>query len=186
MEGEYDLRPLIPGGVAVATTAYAHLPDQSTRIWIALFTACAIYVDDKFLKAPQLIYEFHKRFICGTPQGDPALDAFASLLRDTYTHYDHVAANFILTSTLNGITGVVLDADTKDMQVRSCRRSSLGILIQGMNFKVVSAGVRYPTFSRRMSGAADAYCLFAFPRALRLDCYVQALPEIVNYINNVK
>lgn len=55
-----------------------------------------------------------------------------------------------------------------------------------MNFEVVDAGVRYPTFSRRMSGAADAYGLFAFPRTLRLDSYVQALPEMINYINNVK
>jgi hypothetical protein len=126
LEGAYDLRPFIPGGVAIATTAYAHLPDQGTRIWIALFTACAIYVDDKFLKDVQLISEFHKRFICGAPQGDPSLDAFASLIRETYAHYDRVAANFIMTSTLNGITAILLDEDTKNMQVRSCRHLSPG------------------------------------------------------------
>lgn len=166
LEGDYNLRPFIPGGVSIATTAYAHIPDKSTRIWIALFTACAIYVDDRFLKDSHLISEFQERFICGNHQGDPALDAFASLLRETYVHYDPVAANFILTSTLNGITAIILEEDTKNMQV-------------------VSAGVRYPTFSRRMSGAADAYGILAFPRTLRLDSYIQALPEIINYINNV-
>jgi len=42
----------------------------------------------------------------------------------------------------------------------------------------------YPTFSRVMSGASEAYGLFIFPSHLSLPSHIQALPELMVFINN--
>lgn len=37
-----------------------------------------------------------------------------------------------------------------------------------------------------MSGASECYALFTFPPGLPLNSFVQALPDMMTYINNVK
>jgi hypothetical protein len=37
-----------------------------------------------------------------------------------------------------------------------------------------------------MSGAADSYALFAFPPDLAVKHYIQSLPEMTVFVNNMK
>lgn len=37
-----------------------------------------------------------------------------------------------------------------------------------------------------MSGASESYALFSFPNTIPVEHYIQALPEIVIFINNGK
>ena len=57
----------------MATTGYAHLPNRSTRILIAVYTACGIYLDDVFQRDISVVRYFNERFVKHLPQGEPVL-----------------------------------------------------------------------------------------------------------------
>lgn len=116
--GAPSLRPFMPGGVVMATTAYAHLDNKSTQIFIALYTAFLIYLDDVFQHDVEHVYCFNERFILCQAQDDPVLDGFASLLREFPQHFGRVVSNIMITSTLNLVTALLLEHETQDMKVR--------------------------------------------------------------------
>jgi hypothetical protein len=89
------------------------------KILIALWTACFIYVDDKFLQDSGPIYDFQDRFVRGISQEDPMLEAFAGLIREMSHHLHRVTANLFVTSTLNGVTGTILEKEMQGIQVSS-------------------------------------------------------------------
>ncbi|KAH7886510.1 isoprenoid synthase domain-containing protein [Phlebopus sp. FC_14] len=165
MDGKNSVRTFMPGGVAIATTAYAHLHDRETRILIALFTACAIYLDDTASRNIGSVYLFNERFLRGVKHGDKIMDAFAELLLDLASRYHRVAANIMITSTLNGVTALLLEYETQGMAVSSY-------------------AYNYPTFCRVMSGASEAYALLAFPADIPMDSYIQALPDLAAFVDN--
>jgi hypothetical protein len=43
--------------------------------------------------------------------------------------------------------------------------------------------LRYPCLGRILSGAAEAYAFFVFPTDMPLTDFIQAVPEIMVYIN---
>jgi hypothetical protein len=104
----------------MATTAYAHIPDENMKILIALWTACFIYVDDSFLQDLVPIYEFQERFVRGISQEDPVLEAFAGITREIPAHLHRVAGNIFVASTLNGVTGVLLEKEMQGLKVSFC------------------------------------------------------------------
>ncbi|KAF8874411.1 isoprenoid synthase domain-containing protein [Infundibulicybe gibba] len=165
MTGPRSLRPFIPGGVVMATTAYAHLTDKSAQIFISLYTSFLIYLDDVFQHDITAVKEFNERFIWNLPQRDPVLNDFANLLFGLPLYFERIVSNMIITSTLNLVTALSLEYETQGMQLHQCATG-------------------YPTFSRIMSGASEAYGLFTFPRGLPIQAYIQALPDLMIYINN--
>ena len=114
-----SLQPFIPGGVVIATTTYAHLENKSIQIIIALYTAFLIYIDDVHQNDVEGIYGFNERFVLCQPQDDPVLESLASLLRELPKHFGRVSSNMMISSTLNFVTSLILDYETKDMPVRS-------------------------------------------------------------------
>jgi hypothetical protein len=128
MDGKYSIRPYMSCGVALSTTAYAHLPDRATLVWIAVISAAILVIDDNFGGAQEIehVYLFNERFASCKPQGDPALKALDSLLRETQRHYSPLVANLIITSILDYVSSVLIDHETKDMQV--CSSSTWGQL----------------------------------------------------------
>ncbi|CAK5267583.1 unnamed protein product [Mycena citricolor] len=153
------------GGVAMSSTGYAHLDNNSTRILIAVYTACGIYLDDVYQHNTTGVSEFNQRFFEHVPQADPVLDCFAQILLEIGDHFDRVVANIIVTSTLNAVTALTLEARTQGMAISP---SAIG----------------YPTFSRVMSGASEAYSLFIFPRSFVLPQFIQTLQQLMTFINN--
>lgn len=112
-----SLKPFIPGGVVMATTAYAHLQNRSTQILIALYTAFLIYIDDVYQHNVEGIDCFNERFILCKSQDDPVLDALTSLLQEFHQHFGRVASNIMITSTLNFMTSLLLDHEMQGMPV---------------------------------------------------------------------
>ena len=114
MDGKHSIRP-----VAVSATAYAHLPDRATMVWISVITAVLFVIDDNIGGAQDIehVYHFNERFSSCQPQGDPALKALDSLLRETKRHYSPLVSNLIITCILDYISSVLIDHETKDMQV---------------------------------------------------------------------
>jgi hypothetical protein len=104
-----QLLPFLPGGVIMACTAYAHLPCQSTREFIAWYTTILIYLDDMFQERVEIVAEFNERFTRNEPQGNSVLDLFSSLLREMPSRFGRVQSNIMVTSTLNLVTALLLE-----------------------------------------------------------------------------
>ncbi|KAF9492855.1 terpenoid synthase [Pleurotus eryngii] len=165
MTGKFSLLPHIPGGVVMAATAYKHLKSTETHLLIALYTAFLIFLDDTFHEDMDEVAEFNSRFITNKPNEIPNLNVFAELLRDLPKYFNTIVANIMVTSTLNLVTALSLEQEIGGMKVSPSAHS-------------------FPTFSRTMSGASECYALFAFPQTIPVSKYVQALPDMVTYINN--
>ena len=112
-----SIRPFLPGGVIMATTAYAHLTSESTRIFVALYTAALIYLDDTFQHDIRGVSSFNERFMRNEAQEDGVLEGFASLLREAPDYFGCVPSNIIVTSTLNLVTALSLEHGLQQTQV---------------------------------------------------------------------
>jgi hypothetical protein len=154
------------GAVAIATTTYAHLENVSTRQFICLYTTCLIYFDDLTRTDASMAREFHTRFACAKPQMHPLLDLFGDILRNSYDHFLPSCANLVISSSLDFITGLVVDHDLQTMQVNK-------------------NAVSYPRWVRTVMGVSTAFVIFTFPPDIPLASYVQILPNMVNYIDDV-
>ena len=120
VDGDLSVRTYLREGVSYAATAGVHLPHRPTQIWIALYTSCAIFVDDtpnRFPTELPHIYLFNDQFIRREPQGSDVLDAFADIIRRASDHYRPVASQLIITSTMNFVTATLLEYDTSSMKV---------------------------------------------------------------------
>lgn len=127
VDGDQSVRTYLREGVVYAATAGVHLPHRPTQIWIALFTSCAIFVDDaanRFIAEMPNIYLFNDRFIAKEPQGSGVLDAFADIIRRATDLYRPVASHLITTSTLNFVTANLLEHETTSMEVLSSKSLS--------------------------------------------------------------
>ena len=120
VDGDQSVRTFLREGVVYGATAGGHLPHRPTQIWIALYTSCAIFLDeaaDLFQEEMPNIYCFNDRFIRKEPQGSGVLDAFADIMRRGSDLFRPVASQLITTSTLNFVTANLLEYETKSMQV---------------------------------------------------------------------
>lgn len=136
LEEERSVYPFIPGGVAMAATAYAHLEDMPTQIYIAMYTAFLIYLDDVFQHDVAEVSSFNQRFITNQPQGDPVLDAFAYLLLEMPERYGTLLSNMMITSTMKLVTALVLEKETSDMRVCSSLRQLWNFPWRALDFSI--------------------------------------------------
>jgi hypothetical protein len=116
MEGKYSIRPYMASGVEMLALTYAHLPDRATKMWICLFTAAISGIDNN-IDDIEHVYAFNERFASCQPQGDPALQAIDTLLREIPRLYSPLVSNLIITSSLDYITSILIEHETKDMKV---------------------------------------------------------------------
>ncbi|KAF8815635.1 terpenoid synthase [Phlegmacium glaucopus] len=167
--GKASILKYIPCGVMNSCTGYAHLKNRSTLVFIAIYTAFLLWVDDTYTEHVKGVDTFHERFVTGQQQPNEALDGLARLLRETNLHYHGIQAHVILTSTLNFITSMLLDFETQGMAVSPHAKS-------------------YTTFLRVMTGISEAYAMFTFPPEVPMKYYVHAIPElclVISYFNDV-
>jgi len=119
MDGKYSIRPFLAVGSTLTATAYAHLPDRSTRMWICLFTAACTTIDDIVDKEQDIghVYRFNERFANCQPQADPVLSGLDALMREVVHYYSPLISNMIVTSLFDFMSSLLLDHETKDMKV---------------------------------------------------------------------
>ncbi|KAG1808674.1 terpenoid synthase [Suillus subaureus] len=159
--------PYMAAGVAMMSNTYDHLPDRATKMWICFLTAVGMCIDDMMIRAEDLVhvYHFNERFVNCQPQEHPVLNALDGLLREVACHYSAPVSNLIITSSLNFVSSILLDNETKDMPI-SLQTPS------------------YPEYSRLLSGLADAYGFFIFPSTLPLQEYIQCMPDLIVVVNH--
>ncbi|KAG1835976.1 isoprenoid synthase domain-containing protein [Suillus subalutaceus] len=135
-------------GVAMFNT-YVYIPDRATRMWICLFTVLVTCIDDMMDEGEDLVHvhNFYERFASNQSQGNPVLSALDALLRDIVHHYPSPVSNLIVASAIDFISSIMLDNETKDMQISAEAQS-------------------YPDYMRLLSGVQTAYSLFiSLPRS---------------------
>lgn len=122
------LRSFIPGGVAMSRNAYPH-QSRDIQIFICLYTAFLIYIDDMAGYDIGALEQFNYRFSTGQPQSIALLEHFASLLKQAPSLFGTIPANIITTSTLNLVTARLIEHVVEDHEV--CGR---GIRIHAPSF----------------------------------------------------
>ncbi|KAL5496019.1 hypothetical protein ACEPAH_3112 [Sanghuangporus vaninii] len=153
------LRRSIVVGATMAAMSYSHLPDESARIYIALYISFTAYLDDLFISHIDAIREFVSRFVARQPQQLKVLDDFAALLLEIPRIYNAVACNIILTSTLDYVSSLLIQCDV------------LGV-------SMPTSATEYPMFFRRLSGFGNACAAFIFPDSMPVHSWIFAFPDI--------
>ncbi|KII92799.1 hypothetical protein PLICRDRAFT_122793 [Plicaturopsis crispa FD-325 SS-3] len=165
LEGPQSIAgPYIRLGVMMATTSYGHLPDIRGRIFVCLYAAYIMYADDVFSKDVSAVTEFNERFVRRQPQTDKVLNDLADLLVRLPEYFGRIPANIIVSSCLDFVTALLVEHETEGMPLDPYARN-------------------YPDFSRRMSGTGEACAVWIFPADLPFRSYVQAIRDIVIFIN---
>ncbi|KAG2142345.1 isoprenoid synthase domain-containing protein [Suillus clintonianus] len=164
---DYSLRPYMVIGVTMSSIAYGHLTNPATRMWLCHFTAAGICVDDTMKRQQDMenLYRFNERFATCQPQGDAVLNTWDEILRETPRHFSPLVSGFITTSTLDFISGLLLEYET-----------------QGM--KISRDAPMYPEYTRLLSGLAHGFAYFVFPPTVPLLDYVQCIPDLMFFLNH--
>ncbi|KAG8914391.1 hypothetical protein FRC01_004098 [Tulasnella sp. 417] len=159
------LTKLTQSAAVLAETSYGHLP-QPYLHYAALYSCFFFYADDFAEKNPDRIKEFPLRFLRGQGQDDPVLDKYAEHLRNAYTMFPQVAANMIVSGSLEFLTATYIETTTKDL-------------------KLSSHATPYPWFLRSRSGVGVVYGHMAFPKSDTYDfkSYIQLAPEFEKLVS---
>ncbi|KAF8878461.1 isoprenoid synthase domain-containing protein [Infundibulicybe gibba] len=152
-------------GVAMCVTLYPHL-SISRRYYICVYTACVAYLDNLGLEGATVVGEFNMLFLRNKKHMHPILDGFAILLRATHEHFSENTASMIITSTLDYISSLIIEYDQQDMMVHT-------------------AATNYPGYLRYLTGIGRSFALFFFPPHIPLRTYVQIIPDMMRYIDDV-
>ncbi|KAF8554184.1 terpenoid synthase [Imleria badia] len=169
MDGDHSLMWYLPDGVKYVATTSRHYTHRPRQVWMALYIAANYFVDDlpcRFPSEISNIYLFNDRFIKSQEQGNAILGALADIVRQAPDVFQPVLSNLIITSTLDFMTATLVDCETTSMQISSAAR-------------------QYPTYHRDMSGFADAPAFMVFPPEIPLTEYIQAIPEVMQFINEL-
>ncbi|KAJ8515779.1 hypothetical protein ONZ45_g6825 [Pleurotus djamor] len=163
--GHPSFKPWNVSGATIAFISYGHLECLSTKKYIALFTSLAVYIEDVYKDDPSLINGFNQDFIMNRPQKTSVLQAFDICIRESSAYFSPLQANLIVSSTLNFMVSISVEHMIESIQISP-------------------SADKFPEFVRGLSGIAFSYAIFIFPRAVRMDAYMQAIPSMSHYINH--
>ena len=128
----------------IAECAYAHTSYEHQR-FVALYTAYLVFVDDLGHANIEFVGQFVQRLARGEVQPIPALRRLQELLATVHEYYPRVSADAIVTSTLNGVSGMYTELTTKGNAV-------------------LPGATRYPYYFRLRTGVASGYAHMNFTK----------------------
>ncbi|KAJ3562779.1 hypothetical protein NP233_g9362 [Leucocoprinus birnbaumii] len=159
-------------GVSFADTAYRHLKDESTRIFIAVWTTLILRIDDHYEDYADGLSEFSYRLSRNEPQRYTLLDELAVMTQGFHQHWGPIASGFMVSGELDFFTSMAVEKCMEDMEIQ-----------------VSSApAITFPKFVRSMTGISRAYACMIFPADLDIRDWLQAVPDcmdLLDYINDV-
>ncbi|KAI0962583.1 terpene cyclase [Taiwanofungus camphoratus] len=165
---ETSLQPHIATATAITVTGYGHLPNVESKLQIALYTAIATSLDDPAIFDSSASHNFHPLLCAGLNQHDNMLGELTTILTQMWDHFPRFAAGSILASTMQFINVSMLENISQD-QVLS------------------PSALSFVEHRRIMSGISEAYAAFIWEKTTfpEVNVYMQALPDIMLYINYV-
>jgi hypothetical protein len=119
------LKKALDVGIAIADTAYRHLTNHSTRVFVALWTALLTHVDDYYKIYADGLEDFFPRFMRQEPQRYPALDQIVTMIHEIPQHWGTISSNLILTSEMDYLTSSIIDSSIEDMKVSEAQKISV-------------------------------------------------------------
>jgi hypothetical protein len=136
-------------------------------VYAGILTWLAAIMDGETPKFLEEFQMFHKRFFAGEEQRLLLLQAWANLMKLTFSYWNPVVANFIVTSSLNFLNANLLEA-----------RDGLG-----SNFRT-RGGHSSAWFLREKDRASEAYAWFTFPMAVcsDVDLFMEVIPDLTTWI----
>ncbi|PCH40556.1 terpenoid synthase [Wolfiporia cocos MD-104 SS10] len=167
---EKQLQPYLPPALILTTTCYHHITDIETKVHIALFSTLVIALDDPSILSTQAPDEFHRRLCSGAIQRElDILGRLTNNLGEMWGHYPPFAASSIFTSALQFVNGCLLEQCAQKGAILS------------------SDALPFITYRRNMSGLAEAFAYFIWPKDKfpDVEVYMQAIPDICWYQNHV-
>ncbi|KAK2465869.1 hypothetical protein APHAL10511_001510 [Amanita phalloides] len=164
LQGPAHIGIRLPVGVVMASIAYGHLPDPLTRVYIALYTAGLTSLEDLCGNDTKLLGAFCQRFFKSITHSHSVMDACDLLLRELPLHFDPVAADMMLLSSMDSIVANILEYEIQ--------RNPISPSAQ-----------QFPFFLRNLTSLARPHSLFAFPKSIPFTSYIEAIPAMVNYIS---
>lgn len=149
-----------------------------------------------------MVQDFQRRFLAGKAQREPLMDQFAKFLNRAWDHFPSTSANLIVSSALEFVTSLIIDADHPSMEVRHIHlvpNTNLTIALH----QVHASAVNFPRWMRTMNGASPAFAFFIFPSNIPLEvsreealshnsmfiankAYIQIISDTVNIVDDVK
>ncbi|KAI8950211.1 isoprenoid synthase domain-containing protein [Xylaria longipes] len=146
---------------------FPNLPLE-VRIYAGIFTWLAVLVDDGAIKDPEQWHQFVPRFLAGDENqhhNDLARE-FDRWLRLSYRFYSPVAANFIITSSLNFVNACALEGSEIPKMTRT------------------KGGESWAYYIRDKNGIAEAYAWMTFPKAICPDVawYMEAVLDMNRWL----
>ncbi|KAK0232665.1 isoprenoid synthase domain-containing protein [Armillaria fumosa] len=164
------LQPYLETGLNIAASAYNHVDNVNVKVYIAIYTAFAIYFDDAYPDDTDALIgvpKFTKHFASSEKQPTKMLDDFAGVLAEASQLFGEVTADFIVQGILKFMTALILETRSKSEPMKVDK---------------------YAIFLREPSGIAEAYAMFIFPSELPYSVYIQALPllrDVICFINDI-
>lgn len=116
IHGNSSIAKYIPLGVVITSTAYGHLKSRSIQVFVALYTAFNIWVEDTARNAKG-VETFNERFVSGEKQANEGFHGFDRFLRETNIHYHGIQAHVIVTTTLFYMSSISLEIETQGTPV---------------------------------------------------------------------
>nr|WMM66776.1 linalool synthase [Ganoderma sinense] len=163
-----DIKPtlvakIMDGSCVYAETTYAHTTHEH-RYFIALYTACLMYVDDLGERNLDAVKRFTSRFAKGEHQPDPILQRLAELLGRAHDLWTQFGADAIIAGTLDAVTAMYIEFTTQGMVVKP-------------------SATRFPYYLRTRAGLGPPYIHFVFMNDWRAtpESYLQVLPYMEHW-----
>lgn len=149
---------ILDGSCVYAETTYGHTTAEH-RYFIALYTACLMYVDDLGERNLDAVMRFTGRFAKGETQPDPVLNCLADLLRRSHELWTQYGSDAIIAGTLDAVTAMYIEYTAQNLVVKP-------------------TATRFPYYLRTRAGIGPPYIHFIFMKSWRAtpESYLQLLP----------
>ncbi|KAH9924336.1 terpenoid synthase [Epithele typhae] len=150
--------PLVDCACSYTEASYGHLSSQHQR-FVALYTACILYIDDLGGQQLEPVCQFASRLAGGQPQLTRALETLAGLLKEVHTLWPAYGADAIISGTLDAVSGMYLEYTTQEMEPNPI-------------------ATWWPMYLRTRTGINAPYIHFMFMKGFRdtPETYLQILP----------
>ncbi|EMD31539.1 terpene cyclase [Gelatoporia subvermispora B] len=158
-------RAHVISGITIAITAYNHIRDFNTRVYIAVYSAIVIAMDSPDVLEALAFDSFHERLSQGHMQQDTGLlGELARYISASWQYYPRFAASCIMTSSLEFVNICILENTFPDLTMHS-------------------GALSFIEYRRGRTGVAEAFAYFIWDKAQFPDEteYVQAIPDVLSF-----
>ncbi|KAM6496568.1 Isoprenoid synthase domain containing protein [Amanita muscaria] len=148
----------------IAALAYGHL-EHDKQVYIALYTASAIGLDETCSSDVESLKNFTHRFIMGKVHGHPIMDSYDMIVRQLPDRFESFAAEAMLQSALDFCVGLVMEYEL--LKKPALSRPS----------------TQFPTFLRDLTGISRLYGILVFPDGTPLRSWMESIPSVIDFIS---